>query len=92
MLDGFFVQPENIKLIFLYIGGGFTSVRGTFGNVAKLDTMMCIAFGKTADTCYTGGANGNIYVWSGESLAKSVKAHEGPCFAMHSLDKVFIVV
>ncbi len=63
-------------------------MRGTFGNVAKLDTMMCIAFGKTADTCYTGGGNGNIYVWSGESLAKSVKAHEGPCFAMHSLDKV----
>ena len=70
------------------VGGGFTSVRGTFGSVAKLDTMTCIAFGKTAEVCYTGGENGNIYVWNGKTLAKAVKAHEGPCLAMHSLDKV----
>ncbi|XP_064621338.1 echinoderm microtubule-associated protein-like 6 [Lineus longissimus] len=71
-------------------GGGFTSNRGTFGNVAKLDTMLCLAFGKDADTCYTGGANGEVYVWQGNVVARTVKAHEGPCFAMHSLDKGFV--
>ena len=69
-------------------GGGFTSKRGTFGNVAKLDSMMCVAFGKSADVAYTGGGNGSIYEWGGTSLRKAIKAHEGPCFAMHSLDKV----
>ena len=74
-----------------FSGGGFTSSRGTFGNVAKLDTMTCITFGKTAETCYTGGENGNIYIWNDKNLAKAVKAHEGPCLAMHSLDKVHFV-
>ena len=71
-----------------FTGGGFTSNRGTFGNVGKLDTMTCISFGKNQDICYTGGANGHIYVWKGKTLSKTIKAHEGPCFAMHSLDKV----
>ena len=51
---------------------------------------MCISFGKTADLCYTGGGNGSIYVWVGLTLSKCIKAHEGPCFAMHALDKVTI--
>lgn len=50
--------------------------------------MMCVSFGKAADMCYTGGAKGDIYVWVGLSLTKTIKAHEGPLFAMHSLDKV----
>ena len=77
-------------LFLFHIGGGFTSNRGTFGNVAKLDTMTCITFGKSADVCYTGGGNGQIYVWNGLTLAKAFKAHDGPCFAMHSLDKVCV--
>ena len=75
-------------LFFPILGGGCTSKRGTFGNVAKLDSMMCIAFGKSGDVAYTGGQNGNVYVWQGTTLAKTIKAHDGPCFAMHSLDKV----
>ena len=49
---------------------------------------MCVSYGKTPDVCYTGGGNGSIYIWVGQTLKKAVKAHEGPCFAMHSLDKV----
>ena len=37
---------------------------------------------------YSGGSDGNVFVWSGTTLQKTVKAHEGPLFAMHSLDKV----
>ena len=73
---------------FPLLGGGFTSKRGTFGSVSKLDTMCCLTFGRKANICYTGGANGSIYVWNGVTLEKTIKAHEGPCFSMHSLDKV----
>ena len=50
--------------------------------------MLCLAFGKTEDVTYSGGSDGNVFVWSGVNLQKTVKAHEGPLFAMHSLDKV----
>ena len=69
-------------------GGGFTSSRGTFGKVAKNCDMLCLAFGKTADITYSGGSDGNVFVWAGTNLQKVVKAHQGPLFAMHSLDKV----
>ncbi|WAR18910.1 EMAL6-like protein [Mya arenaria] len=71
-------------------GGGFTSSRGTFGKIAKNCDMLCLAFGKTADLVYSGGSDGNVFVWAGTNLQKTVKAHEGPLFAMHSLDKGFV--
>ena len=69
-------------------GGGFTSSRGTFGKVAKNCDMLCVSFGKTEDITYSGGSDGHVFVWAGTNLQKTVKAHEGPLFAMHSLDKV----
>lgn len=72
----------------LITGGGFTSSRGTFGNIAKNCDMLCLAFGKTEDVTYSGGSDGNVFIWAGTNLKKAVKAHEGPLFAMHSLDKV----
>ncbi|XP_013391678.1 echinoderm microtubule-associated protein-like 6 [Lingula anatina] len=83
------VGVKHIKF-WTQAGGGFTANRGTFGTVGKLDSMMCITFGKTEDVCYTGGANGEVYIWQGVTLLKTVKAHEGPCFAMHALDKGFV--
>lgn len=71
-------------------GGGFTSSRGTFGKVAKNCDMLCVSFGKTEDITYSGGSDGHVFVWAGTNLQKTVKAHEGPLFAMHSLDKVWI--
>jgi WD40 repeat protein len=38
----------------------------------------------------SGGSDGNVFVWNNNTLQKTVKAHEGPLFAMHSLDKVCI--
>ena len=49
---------------------------------------MCVAYGKTSDVCYSGGSDGNVFIWQGVALQKVVKAHQGPVFAMHSLDKV----
>lgn len=58
------------------------------GKVAKLCDMLCVSYGKTADVCFSGGSDGNVFIWSGAVLQKVAKAHVGPVFAMHSLDKV----
>ncbi|XP_033734062.1 echinoderm microtubule-associated protein-like 6 [Pecten maximus] len=83
------VGVKHIKF-WTQTGGGFTSSRGTFGNVAKLCDMLCITFGKAVDLFYSGGSDGNVFVWQDTKLQRTVKAHEGPVFAMHSLDKGFV--
>ncbi|XP_074647902.1 echinoderm microtubule-associated protein-like 6 [Tubulanus polymorphus] len=83
------VGIKHIKF-WVQAGGGFTSKRGTFGTVAKLDTMLCVTYGKDAETCYSGGANGEVYVWQNNTVTRTIKAHEGPCFAMHCLDRGFV--
>lgn len=69
-------------------GGGFTSKRGTFGDVGKNETMMCVTYGKNSDQVFSGGASGKVYIWQGNVLKGAVQAHEGPVFAMQVLEKV----
>ncbi len=69
------------------VGGGFTSNRGLFGNLSGVENMMCIAFGKDANLCYTGGGNGSIYVWNDQKLTKVITAHKGPIFAIYAHDQ-----
>ncbi|XP_040207585.1 echinoderm microtubule-associated protein-like 6 isoform X1 [Rana temporaria] len=71
-------------------GGGFTAKRGTFGNVAKLETMMCVAYGRAEELVFSGAATGDIYIWKDIVLLKTIKAHDGPVFAMYALDKGFV--
>jgi len=76
--------------MFIYIkGGGFTSRRGTFGSSGKLETMMSVSYGRIEDLVFSGAATGDIFIWKDTLLLKTVKAHDGPVFAMHALDKVF---
>ncbi|PIO35889.1 hypothetical protein AB205_0081130 [Aquarana catesbeiana] len=74
----------------LLAGGGFTAKRGTFGNVAKLETMMCVAYGRAEELVFSGAATGDIYIWKDIVLLKTIKAHDGPVFAMYALDKGFV--
>ncbi|ESO87658.1 hypothetical protein LOTGIDRAFT_166239 [Lottia gigantea] len=83
------VGVKHIKF-WTQTGGGFTSNRGTLGKVAKLCDMLCVAYGKSDDLCFSGGSDGNVFIWQGLNLQKVVKAHEGPVFSMHSLDKGFV--
>ncbi|KAH3854417.1 hypothetical protein DPMN_096959 [Dreissena polymorpha] len=83
------VGVKHIKF-WTQAGGGFTSTRGTFGKVAQNCDMLCLAFGKADGVVYSGGSDGNVFMWAGVTLQKTVKAHEGPLFAMHSLDKGFV--
>ncbi|XP_069464337.1 echinoderm microtubule-associated protein-like 6 isoform X1 [Ambystoma mexicanum] len=71
-------------------GGGFTAKRGTFGNIGKLETMMCVSYGRAEDLVFSGAATGDVYIWKDVNLIKTVKAHDGPVFAMHALDKGFV--
>uniref|UniRef100_H2YU30 Anaphase-promoting complex subunit 4 WD40 domain-containing protein n=1 Tax=Ciona savignyi TaxID=51511 RepID=H2YU30_CIOSA len=82
------VGVKHIKF-WQHVGGGCTSHRGIFGQVGKLDTMLCLAFGKSGNV-YTGAANGQVYIWEGNNLSRTQKAHDGACFAIHALDKGFV--
>lgn len=72
-------------------GGGFTSKRGSFGSAGKLETMMCVSYGRMEDLVFSGAATGDIFIWKDVLLLKTVKAHDGPVFAMYALDKVWYV-
>lgn len=37
---------------------------------------------------FSGATNGDVYIWRDTTLIKTIKAHDGPVFAMCSLDKV----
>jgi WD40 repeat protein len=77
-----------IPLYYLFhLGGGFTSNRGLFGILSKVENVLCITFGKNADTCYTGIGNGSVYIWINQKLARVVKeAHQGPIFSILALE------
>lgn len=69
-------------------GGGFTSKRGTFGSVGKPETLMCVTFGKNPEMMFSGGSSGKVFIWQGLTLKSAVQAHEGPVFAVQTLEKV----
>jgi WD40 repeat protein len=52
------------------------SKRGVFGSAGEATSFACCAYDDQG-TAYTGGANGSIYVWSGNSLSSTFKAHDG---------------
>lgn len=39
---------------------------------------------------FSGATNGDVYIWRDTTLIKTIKAHDGPVFAMCSLDKVTV--
>ncbi|KAG7492916.1 hypothetical protein MATL_G00019970 [Megalops atlanticus] len=73
-----------------HTGGGLIFKRGIFGNLGKLETMMSVCYGRSEDLVFSGAATGDVYIWKDTMLLKTVKAHDGPVFAMYSLDKGFV--
>jgi len=71
-------------------GGGLTAKRGTFGNIGKAETMMCITYPKVPGVVISGAASGLIYIWNDEILKSTVQAHQGPVFAIHALEKGYV--
>ncbi|XP_072121311.1 echinoderm microtubule-associated protein-like 6 isoform X4 [Mobula birostris] len=83
------VGIKHIKF-WQHAGGGLTSKRGVFGNMGKLETMMSVTYGQMEDMIFSGAASGDVYIWKNNILLKTVKAHDGPIFALHALDKGFV--
>ncbi|TKS67941.1 Echinoderm microtubule-associated protein-like 6 [Collichthys lucidus] len=83
------VGIKHIKF-WQHSGGGLTFRRGIFGNLGKQETMMSACYGRSEDLVFSGATNGDVYIWRDTTLIKTVKAHDGPVFAMCSLDKGFV--
>ncbi|KAI8515105.1 Echinoderm microtubule-associated protein-like 5, partial [Branchiostoma belcheri] len=63
-------------------GNSFTSKRGIFGSAGEINSMVSVAHGGTPEDVFTGAPSGQVYVWRGNNLARTVQAHSGPCFSV----------
>ncbi|XP_023384633.1 echinoderm microtubule-associated protein-like 5 [Pteropus vampyrus] len=71
-------------------GGGLIGRKGYIGTLGKTDTMMCAVYGWTEEMAFSGTSTGDVCIWRDIFLVKTVKAHDGPVFSMHSLEKGFV--
>ncbi|KAM7408259.1 hypothetical protein PAMA_002117 [Pampus argenteus] len=83
------VGMKHIKF-WQHAGGGLTFRRGAFRSVGRPETMMSVCYGRSEALVFSGAATGDVYIWKEPLLLKTVKAHDGPVFAMFSLDKGFV--
>ncbi|KAI4568505.1 hypothetical protein MJT46_008303 [Ovis ammon polii x Ovis aries] len=68
-------------------GGGLIGRKGYVGTLGKSDTMMCAVYGWTEEMAFSGTSTGDVCIWRDIFLVKTVKAHDGPVFSMHALEK-----
>ena len=66
-------------------GGGLIGHKGSMG---KTETMMCAVYGWSEEMVFSGTCSGDICIWRDMFLMKTVKAHDGPVFSVHALEKV----
>ncbi|EAW81394.1 echinoderm microtubule associated protein like 5, isoform CRA_b [Homo sapiens] len=71
-------------------GGGLIGRKGYIGTLGKNDTMMCAVYGWTEEMAFSGTSTGDVCIWRDIFLVKTVKAHDGPVFSMHALEKGFV--
>nr|XP_034963441.1 echinoderm microtubule-associated protein-like 5 isoform X5 [Zootoca vivipara] len=71
-------------------GGGLIGKKGYVGPMGKIDTMMCAVYGWTEEMSFSGTSTGDVCIWRDLFLIKTVKAHDGPVFSMHALEKGFV--
>lgn len=53
-------------------GNALTAKRGIFGKTGDLQTILCLACAKE-DITYSGALNGDIYVWKGLNLIRTIQ-------------------
>nr|XP_019940288.1 PREDICTED: echinoderm microtubule-associated protein-like 5 [Paralichthys olivaceus] len=70
-------------------GNALTPKRGVFGKTGDLQTILCLACAKDEVT-YSGALNGDIYVWKGVNLMRTVQgAHGSGIFSMNACEEGF---
>lgn len=57
-------------------GNALTPKRGVFGKTGDLQTILCVSAAKDELT-YSGALNGDVYVWRGITLVRTVQAAHG---------------
>lgn len=57
-------------------GNALTPKRGVFGKTGDLQTILCVSASKDELT-YSGALNGDVYVWRGITLVRTVQAAHG---------------
>uniref|UniRef100_A0A673BND2 EMAP like 6 n=1 Tax=Sphaeramia orbicularis TaxID=375764 RepID=A0A673BND2_9TELE len=83
------VGMKHIKF-WQHTGGGLTFRCGVFRSAGRPETMMSVCYGRSEALVFSGAATGDVYIWKEPLLLKTIKAHDGPVFAMFSLDKGFV--
>uniref|UniRef100_A0AAY4A246 Echinoderm microtubule-associated protein-like 5 n=1 Tax=Denticeps clupeoides TaxID=299321 RepID=A0AAY4A246_9TELE len=70
-------------------GNALTPKRGVFGKTGDLQTILCLACARDEVT-YSGALNGDIYVWKGINLIRTVQgAHGSGIFSMNACEEGF---
>ncbi|KAK7807291.1 hypothetical protein U0070_016663, partial [Myodes glareolus] len=70
-------------------GNALTAKRGIFGKTGDLQTILCLACAKD-DITYSGALNGDIYVWKGLTLVRTIQgAHSAGIFSMYACEEGF---
>lgn len=57
-------------------GNALTPKRGMFGRTGELQTILCVACARDEVT-YSGALNGDIYVWKGINLIRTIQGAHG---------------
>ncbi|RLO08443.1 hypothetical protein DYB28_005077 [Aphanomyces astaci] len=90
-----FVTGGVKHILFWTLQGKTVShVKGQFGKLATQQPLLC-ACSFYDQTTLTGADNGDLYHWTGHTVTKSVKAHDGSLSALFSVlqpDKSYTVV
>lgn len=70
-------------------GNALTAKRGIFGKTGDLQTILCLACAKE-DITYSGALNGDIYVWKGLTLVRTIQgAHSAGIFSLYACEEGF---
>lgn len=80
-----------LLLLLLIKGGGLIGKKGYKGPKGKMETMMSAVYGWTEEMVFSGTSTGDVCIWRDLFLIKMVKAHDGPVFTMHALEKVSVL-
>lgn len=71
-----FILTLNCPQFWSLCGNALTPKRGMFGKTGDLQTILCLACARDEIT-YSGALNGDIYVWKGISLIRTVQGAHG---------------
>ena len=69
------------------VGANLTGRKGQFGQ-SDMRHGVCRYMG---DKCLSGSISGDIYVWTGSTLSKAVKAHSKPLDAIQIVGNQFVL-